>query len=184
MHRWSELMSIAVRTKIPPLSVLASLRSELKGVAGDQVLYEVRTMEQLANESLAEQRFLSLLFGIFAGLALLQACIGIYGVLAYLTGQRVPEIGVRMALGATARDVIRLVLRQSLGMIFGGVALGIVAALAAGRVLMQTLDGMQSNEPSTFIIMIPLLIAAALLASFGPARRASHVDPVTALRQD
>ena len=184
MHRWSELMSIAVRTKIPPLSVLASLRSELKGVAGDQVLYEVRTMEQLANESLAEQRFLSLLFGIFAGLALLQACIGIYGVLAYLTGQRVPEIGVRMALGATARDVIRLVLRQSLGMIFGGVALGIVAALAAGRVLMQTVDGMQSNEPSTFIIMIPLLLAAALLASFGPARRASHVDPVTALRQD
>jgi len=120
MHRWSELMSITVRTEIPPLGVLGSLRSELKGVAGDQVLYEVRTMEQLAAESLAEQRFLSLLFAIFAGLALLLACIGIYGVLAYLTGQRVPEIGVRISLGATARDVIRLVLGQSLGMIFGG----------------------------------------------------------------
>lgn len=184
MHRWSELMSIAVRTGIPPLSALASLRSELKGVAGDQVLYDVRTMEQLASESLAEQRFLSLLFGIFAGFALLLACIGIYGVLAYLTGQRVPEIGVRMALGATARDVIRLVLRQSLGMVFGGIALGIVAALATGRLLMHTVDGMQSNEPSTLILTIPVLVIAALLASFGPARRASRVDPVTALRQD
>jgi len=184
MHRWSELMSIAVRTEIPPLSALASLRSELKGVAGDQVLYEVRTMEQLASESLAEQRFLSLLFGIFAGLALLLACIGIYGVLAYLTGQRVPEIGVRMALGATARDVIRLVLRQSVGMVFGGIAVGIVTALAAGRLLMHTVDGMQSNEPSTLILTIPVLVLAALLASFGPALRASRVDPVTALRQD
>jgi predicted permease len=184
MHRWSELMSITVRTEIPPLGVLGSLRSELKGVAGDQVLYEVRTMEQLAGESLAEQRFLSLLFAIFAGLALLLACIGIYGVLAYLTGQRVPEIGVRISLGATARDVIRLVLGQSLGMIFGGVALGTVAALAAGRVLMRTVDGMQSNELSTLIITIPAVIVAALLASFGPARRASRLDPVTALRQD
>src|SRR5438067_69265 len=157
---------------------------ELRGAAGDQALYEVHTMEQLVSESLAEQRFLSLLFGIFAGLALLLACIGIYGVLAYLTGQRVPEIGVRMALGATARDVIRLVLRQSLGMVFGGIAVGIVTALAAGRLLMHTVDGMQSNEPSTFIIMISVLIVAALLASFGPALRASRVDPVTALRQD
>jgi ABC-type antimicrobial peptide transport system permease subunit len=177
-------MSITVRTEIPPLGVLGSLRGELKGVAGDQVLYEVRTMEQLAGESLAEQRFLSLLFAIFAGLALLLACIGIYGVLAYLTGQRVPEIGVRISLGATARDVIRLVLGQSLGMIFGGVALGTVAALAAGRVLMRTVDGMQSNELSTLIITIPAVIVAALLASFGPARRASRLDPVTALRQD
>src|SRR6059058_2750925 len=119
---------------------------ELRGAAGDQALYEVHTMEQLVSASLARQRFLLLLFGIFAGLALLLACIGIYGVLAYLTGQRVPEIGVRMALGATARDVIRLVLRQSLGMVFGGIAVGIVTALAAGRLLMHTVDGMQSNE--------------------------------------
>ena len=184
MHRWSELMSIAVRTEIPPLGVLPSLRAELKGVAGDQVLYEVRTMEQLASESLAEQRFLFLLFGVFAGLALLLACIGIYGVLAYLTGRRVPEIGVRMTLGATAGDVIRMVLRQSLGMIFVGVGVGTLAALAAGRLLVHTVEGMQSTELSTFIITIPILVVAALLASFAPARRASRIDPMSALRQE
>jgi predicted permease len=184
MHRWSELMSIAVRTEIPPLGVLPSLRSELKGVASDQVLYEVRTMEQLASDSLAEQRFLFLLFGVFAGLALLLACIGIYGVLAYLTGQRVPEIGVRMALGATAGEVTRMVLRQSLGMIFVGVGVGMLAAIAAGRLLVHTVEGMQSTELSTFIITIPILVVAALLASFAPARRASRIDPIRALRQE
>ena len=120
-----------------------------------------------------------LLFGIFAGLALLLACIGIYGVLAYLTRQRVPEIGVRMALGATAGEVTKMVLRQGLGMIFIGVGVGIFAALAVGQLLVHTVDGMQSTEPSTFIITIPILVVAALLASFGPARRASRIDPMS-----
>ena len=184
IHRWSELMSIAVRTEIPPLNLIAPLRSELKGAAGDQVLYNVHTMEQLASDSLSRQRFLLLLFGVFAGLALVLACIGIYGVLAYLTGQRVPEIGIRMALGAKPNSVIWLVLRQSLRMIFVGVALGTAAALAAGRVLQQLVQGMQSIEISTFAMTIPVLVLAALFASFVPARRASRVDPVIALRQD
>jgi ABC-type antimicrobial peptide transport system permease subunit len=177
-------MSIAVRTAISPLSVVEPLRREVRGVAGDQVLYEVRTMEQLASGSLARQRFLLLLFGIFAGLALLLACIGIYGVLAYLTGQRVPEIGVRMALGASASGVLWLVLRQSLGMISLGVGAGALAALAAGRVLVRLVEGMQPVEPSTFAVVIPVLAAAALFASFLPARRASRIDPLKALRQE
>src|SRR5438067_3113585 len=123
---------------------------ELRGAAGDQALYEVHTMEQLVSASLARQRFLLLLFGIFAGLALLLACVGIYGVMAYLTGQRVPEIGVRMALGASAGDVMSLVLRQSLGVIFIGVAVGIAAAAAAGRLLQRLVDGMRPTEPATF----------------------------------
>jgi len=184
LRRWSELMSIVVRTSIPPLNVVESLRREVRGTTSDQVLYEVRTMEQLAKGTLARHRFLLLLFGVFASLALLLACIGIYGVLAYLTSQRVPEIGVRMALGASAGDVLRLVLRQSLGMIFGGVGVGLFAALAAGRLLEHLVDGMRPTEPLTLVITIPVLIAAALFASFVPARRASRIDPMRTLRQE
>ncbi|HWX39857.1 MAG TPA: ABC transporter permease [Blastocatellia bacterium] len=184
LRRWSELMSVAVRTGIDPLNVVEPLRKEVRGVAGDQVLYEVRTLEQLSSNMLARQRFLLLLFGIFAGLALLLASIGIYGVLAYLTGQRVPEIGVRMALGAGARAVTWLVLRQSLAMILLGVGVGVAGAFAAGRILVRQVEGMQPAEPLTFAVMIPVLILAALLASFVPARRASRIDPISALRQE
>jgi predicted permease len=184
MHRWSEIMSIAARTRVSPLSLLPSLRQAVRGSTGDQVLYEVRTLDQLVSDSLARQRSLMMLFGIFAGLALLLACIGIYGVLAYLTGQRIPEIGVRIALGATPRNVIWLVLRQSLGMIGVGVGLGLIAALAAGRVLVHLVEGVRPTELSTFAITVFVLAAAALLASFLPALRASRVDPMTALRQE
>jgi predicted permease len=184
LRRWSELMSIAVRTSLPPLNVVGPLRRAVRGATNDQVFYQVRTMEELASAKLAQQRFLLLLFGIFAGLALLLACIGIYGVLAYLTSQRVPEIGVRLALGASAGDVMWLVLRQSIGMILAGVVTGIAAALGAGRLLEHLVDGMRPTGASTFAMMVSVLVAAALFASFVPARRASRVDPVTALRQE
>jgi predicted permease len=183
LHFFSSIMSIAARTTIPPLNVVEPLRRELRGAAGDQALYEVHTMEQLVSASLARQRFLLVLFGIFAGLALLLACIGIYGVLAYLTSQRVPEIGVRMTLGAKPLDVIRMVLGESLAMIFVGVGIGILAALAAGRILTRLVEGVRPADVSTFAITIPVLVIAALFASFVPARRASRIDPVTALRQ-
>jgi predicted permease len=184
LRRWSELMSIAVRTSVEPLGMIDLLRHQLRGAANDQVLYQVYSMEQLASDSLARQRFLLLLFGIFAGLALLLACIGIYGVLAYLTSQRVPEIGVRMALGASAGEVMRLILRQSLAMIGIGVAIGISAAMAAARLLVRLVEGMQPAEPSTFAITVAVLVVAALFASLVPARRASRIDPMRALRQD
>ena len=180
----SSVMSITVRTNISPLSVAEPLRWELRGPGGDQTLYDVHTMDDLARASLDRQRFLLWLFGIFAGLALLLACIGIYGVLTYLTNQRVPEIGLRMALGASARDVMRLVLRQSFGMIVVGIGVGILGALAAGRLLQHLVDGMRPTDLSTFAIMIPILLAAALFASLIPARRASQVDPISALRQE
>ena len=125
-----------------------------------------------------------ILFAIFAGLALLLACIGIYGVLAYVTSQRVPEIGLRMALGATGQDVMRLVFRQSLRMIFAGVGVGLASAYAAARLLERLVAGVRYADPATFAVMISLLVAAALLASFLPARRASRVDPTIALRQE
>jgi predicted permease len=184
LRRWSELMSIAVRTNVAPLSVVASLREALRGASGDQVLYEVRTMEQLTQESLALHRFLLTLFGIFAGLAMLLACVGIYGVLAYLTGQRVPEIGVRMALGATRGKIMQMILRQSSGIIFLGAGLGLLGALVAGRILAHVVDGMRPLDVPTLAMAISCLAAAALIASFAPAYRASHVDPMVALRQE
>jgi len=184
LHLFSSFMSIAIRTNVPPLNLVESLQRNLRGVANDQVLYDVLTMEQLVNDSLSTQRFLLVLFFAFAGLALLLACIGIYGVLAYLMTQRVPEIGVRMALGATAGNVMWLVMRQSIAMILAGVGFGTIAALAAGRSLEHSVEGMHQIEPSSFAVMIPVLVAAALLASFIPARRASRIDPISALRQD
>jgi predicted permease len=184
LRRWSELMSIAVRTSIEPLSVVEPLQRAVRGASNDQVLYEIRTLEQLASGTLAQQRFLMLLFGIFAGLALLLACVGVYGVLAYLTNQRVPEIAVRMALGASAGGVMRLVLRQSLEMILVGIVVGIAAALAAARLLERLVPGVRRTEPLTLAIMVSLLVIAALLASFVPARRASRVNPMIALRQE
>ncbi|HEX9254643.1 MAG TPA: FtsX-like permease family protein, partial [Candidatus Angelobacter sp.] len=182
--RWSELMSIAVRTSVDPLPLVEPLRRAVRGAAGDQVLYEVRTIEQLAKGTLSRQRFLLLLFGVFAALALLLACVGIYGVLAYLTSQRIPEFGIRMALGANAGDVRRLVLRQSVGMIIVGTVLGMIAAFAAARLLEHLVPGVRSTDPVAFATMILVLILAALLASLVPARRASRVDPMSALRQE
>lgn len=184
VRRWSELMSIAVRTNIPPLMAAAPLRRAVRGAGGDQVLFEIRTMEQLASASVARHRFLLLLFGIFAGLALLLACIGVYGVLAYLAHQRVPEIGVRMALGATSGDILRLMFGRSFGMIWPGVAAGACGALAAAQILKHLVDGMETTQPLTFVIVISCLIPAALSASFFPAHRASRVDPLRALRQE
>jgi ABC-type antimicrobial peptide transport system permease subunit len=156
----------------------------LRGAAGDQALYEPRTMEYLVSASLSRQRFLLLLFATFAGLALLLASIGIYGVLAYLMGQRVPEFGLRMALGANARDVMVIVLRQSLRLVGAGLIIGILVALAVGRILQRLVQGMQPVNLATVAIVVSVLAAAALSATLVPARRASLVDPASALRRE
>jgi len=184
VRRWSTLMSLAVRTDLAPINVVEPLRQAARGVTGDQVLYEVHTMEQLSAASISQQRFLLLLFAIFAGLAMLLACVGIYGVLAYLTNQRIPEFGIRMALGANARDVMKLVLRQSLSMITVGMLVGIAGAGMAVRTMAHLVPGVRAMDPSAFAAMTALLVAAALLASFAPARRASRIDPMASLRQD
>ncbi|HUE03872.1 MAG TPA: ABC transporter permease [Bryobacteraceae bacterium] len=184
LRQTATAMSLVVRSSVPPLNMVEAVRRQVRGATRDQAMYEIRTMDQVVSATLARQRFLLLLFGIFAALALLLACIGIYGVLAYLTGQRVPEIGVRMALGATARDVLWMVLRQSLGMIVAGAGLGLCAAFAASRLLEHHVNGVQPAEASTFALVLAVLMAAALFASYLPARRASRVNPVTALRQE
>jgi ABC-type antimicrobial peptide transport system permease subunit len=184
LRLFSSFMSVAVRTRVPPANVEESLGRALRGAAGDQALYDVRTMEQLAGASLERQRFLLLLFGIFASVALLLACVGIYGVLAYVTSQRVPEFGIRIALGATARQIMTLVLRQSASMVGAGIAIGGVAAWAAGRLLVRLVEGMHPTDLWTSAIMTALLVTAAAIATIVPARRASRVDGSQALRQD
>lgn len=181
---WSSVMSVAVRTQVPPRNILESLRHEIRGATGDQTIYQVRTMEELVSASLSRQRFLLTLFGVFAGVALILACVGIYGVLAYLTSQRVPEIGVRIALGASASEVIWLVLRESLGFISSGVLIGSAAAYFAVRLLSQSVPGVQSIDPPASAAMVLFLVTAALLASFVPALRASRIEPMQVLRQE
>lgn len=177
-------MSLVVRTTVAPAIIIQPVRREVRGATRDQDMFGLRTMDQIVSGTLARQRFLLLLFGTFGGVALLLACIGIYGVLSYLTAQRVPEFGIRMALGASAHNVLQLVIRQSLRMTILGVSLGVMASVAAGRLLERLVTGVRSTDPWTFTIMIAILLSAALLASYLPARRASRVDPMNALRQE
>jgi predicted permease len=182
LTRWSQLMSIAVRTDIESLSVLPALSHELQGAAGDQVLYGTRTMDQLANNSLATQRFLLFIFAAFASLALLLMAVGVYGVLAYLTNERVPEIGIRIALGESPGRVMREVIGGSLAMTSAGVVIGLLGAAAAARVLVHNVDGMSRMDVSTSALAVCILLTAAAVASWIPALRASRVDPIIALR--
>ena len=184
LRTWASFMSMVMRTSVSPNDVVAPLRRDLRGIANDQAMYGVRTMEQLASESLARQRFLAQLFAIFGAVALLLACVGLYGVLAYLTGQRAREFGVRMALGATAGDVMRLVLSQSAALIVSGVAIGAGGAWLAARLLVRSVEGIRAAEPLTVAGMTGVLVATALLASAIPARRAGRADAVRALRQE
>ncbi len=184
VRRWSELMSIAVRTTIDPEQVVGPLRRALRGAAGDQVMYQVQTLDALADGTLARQRFLMVLFSAFAGIALLLACVGIYGVLAYLTNQRVSEFGIRVALGATRGAVMRLVLGQSLRLIVTGATLGLLSSIAAAALLVRFVDGVGRLEPITVVVMLSVLVAPALLASFIPARRAGLVDAMHVIRQE
>ena len=184
VHFFSSVLSVVVRTNVPPMNILNAMQQQAHGATGDQTLYEVRTMEQLVSGSLAQQRFLLLLFAIFAGLALLLACVGIYSVIAYLTGQRVPEFGVRLALGARSSDIVRLVLRESLAIILAGAGIGLLASFGSARVLQRLAPGVQPAQGLILAFVLPTLILIALLACYIPARRAGKVDPVVSLRDE
>jgi putative ABC transport system permease protein len=141
-------------------------------------------LEELASASLAQRRFSLLLVGAFAGTALLLSLLGLYSVIAYLVTQRTGEIGVRMALGARAADVVGLVLRRGLALALAGTGLGILIALAASRLLAGLVHGIATNDTATFAGVAVLLILLAGFASYIPARRAARVDPMSALRAE
>jgi predicted permease len=184
LHFFSSIMSIAVRTTVPPQAVADSMRRELRGASGDQSLYQFRTLEQLVTGSLAQQRLLMWLVGAFAGFALLLACVGIYGLLSYVTRTRVREFGVRMALGASAGEIRRLVLGRSATLIATGSAIGACGAWITSRVMFRLVEGMRPADLPTATLMIGLLVGAALIASAAPAYRASRLNVTRALRED
>ena len=177
-------MTILVRTVNDPLTLVSAVRNELQQMDPEQPMAAIATMDQLLAGSLSRSRFTMLVLGVFAALALVLACVGIYGVIAYSVTQRTQEFGIRMALGANRRDVLRLVLGQGTRLTLLGIGLGIVAALIITRLMATLLYGISATDPLTFTAVALLLALVALAACYIPARRATRVDPIVALRYE
>ncbi|MGH9771809.1 MAG: ADOP family duplicated permease [Candidatus Acidiferrales bacterium] len=177
-------MNLLVRTSISPLSVLQAVKKSAVGPAGDAPVRDAMSMEQLIGYSIVQRKGIAFLLAIFAGIALALAAIGIYSVISYSMSRRVQEIGIRMALGAQPRQVLRLVLGQGLRMLAIGIALGLAVSFAVTRLLSKLLFDVAPDDPLTFAVVVLALGAIALLAVYFPARRAARLDPMLALRHE
>ena len=175
---------LAVRSSTGSEKLLSGIREQVTALDPDQPVTNVATMEERFSKSLAQARFSMVLLGLFAGVALLLAGVGIYGVMSYVVTQRTHEVGIRMALGAQASDVLRLVVGQGMKVAFIGIGIGLIAAVALTRVMRTLLFGVSTTDPLTFTIISLLLAAVALRACLVPARRATEVDPMVALRYE
>lgn len=173
---------VAVRTEGDPLRFAGRVRAEVLAIDSDQPISSVQTMNDLVESEIGPRRLIAILLASFAGVALLLAAIGIYGVIAYSVTQRTREMGIRQALGAQQGDILRLVVGQGLGLAVAGVALGIAGALALTRVMKSLLFHVSPTDPATFAGVALLFLLVALAASYIPARRATRVDPMAALR--
>jgi predicted permease len=177
-------VEVVIRSQAPPATMAGPVREAIQKMNSENVMYETKPMEEIVAESLAARRFSMILLSVFAALALLLSSIGIYGVLSYVVGQRSREIGIRIALGAQRADVLRLMLGEGMKMALVGVAIGIVAALALTRLMVQMLFGVSATDPLTFLGVAAVLAGVALAACYIPARRAMRVDPIVALRYE
>src|SRR2546425_3363769 len=177
-------MTILVRTSNDPLAVVSGILAELQQLDREQPMASIVTMDQLLADSLSRAHFTMLLLGLFATFALVLAAVGTYGLIAYSVTQRIQELGIRIALGAQRRDVLRLVLGQGTRLTLLGLALGIAAALGITRLMTSLLFGTSPTDPLTFAGVAGLLVFVALLACFIPARRATRIDPIVALRYE
>jgi predicted permease len=175
-------MTVGLRGNADPGAMLSGTKNELRNLDPDLPMYYVRTMEERVNESLARRRFSMLLLGVFASIALVLATIGIYGVMSYLVNQGSRELGIRIALGASQRDILRLVVRQGMALALSGVAIGLSAAFLLTRLIRSLLFGVEATDPITFTGIAVLLGITTLLASYIPAKRAARIDPLISLR--
>ena len=180
----ADAVAVVLRTEGDRTAVMGSVRRAVEEIDPREVVYDVQTMDEVVSNSYAPRRLSMILLGAFAALALALACVGIYGVISYLVGQRTHEIGVRIALGAQRRDVLRLVIGHGARMALMGVAIGVGAALALTRLMAHQLYGVSAHDPLTFAGVAMLLMIVAVAACYIPARRAMRVDPMVALRHE
>ena len=175
---------LVVKTDVDPTSMAATVRNAVWEIDKDQPVSNIQTMEQILADSIARQRFSMLLLAIFAGVALVLAGVGIYGVMSYSVAQRTHEIGIRMALGAQTAAVLKLAVGYGMKLVIAGIVIGLIAAFALTRVMATLLFGVTATDPTTFTVISLLLILVAAIASYIPARRATKVDPIIALRYE
>ncbi|MGB6666803.1 MAG: ABC transporter permease [Candidatus Acidiferrum sp.] len=181
---WRRWMTLAIRTPGPSNTLVDEVKQQVWSLDRQIPVSDIQSMNSLMAESLAQQRFNMLLLGIFAALALVLSAVGIYGLMAYAVSQRTHEIGVRVAVGAQQRDVLRLIVGDGAKLAFFGIAIGIVAAFALTRLMASLLFEVAPTDPETFAVVAVLLAAVALMACYIPARRATRVDPMVALRYE
>jgi putative ABC transport system permease protein len=178
------VLCFAIQTEGDPQSLAKSVERAIWSVDKDQAVGFVMSMDQLASESLAPQRMIMIILGVFGGMALLMAALGLYGVISTSVARRTQEFGIRMALGARAADIQGLVMKQGLGLVLIGVAVGVAGAFGLMRFLAALLYGVRPVDPLTLAVVAVAMIGVAVLASYVPARRATHVDPMVALRYE
>lgn len=183
-NAWAAPKDLAIRTSVEPMSIVGSVRQVIKDVDPDQPVSNIRTMDEILGAQVLQQRLGMTLMVFFAALALLLAAIGIYGVLSYFVTGHTQEIGVRMALGAKTGDILAIVLKKGMGLAFAGLAIGLASSFALTRYIRSLLYGISANDWKTFIIVSLVLTGVALIACLIPARRATKVNPIVALKHE
>ena len=177
-------MNIVVRSESDPMLLLPAIREQVRALDAELPIYHAQRMEEYVAASVAQRRFTSLLCAVFAGAGLLLAVVGLFGVMSYSVAQRTHEIGVRVAVGAEKRDILRLILTEGMGITVVGLGVGLLGAFGVSSIVKSQLFGVSATDPLTFLGVILALAVVALLACYIPARRATRVDPMVALRYE